>query len=130
MTLNVYFDKPFAEVTYCDGVNYFYRHWYVSNGLMAECEKKPTEDPEKFEYTLTNFWADAEHMKRCLGLRKGCTNIYSDYPLLMGIRINKKATPNWKEIVTALAAAFSEFYITITEKPIDDTYYDLGDGSF
>lgn len=70
------------------------------------------EDEVNETYSLITFWADKEHMLRCLGLRKDYNNnIYEDSWLK--VRINKAKCRNYKQIVSAIAQAFDNITIEI-----------------
>lgn len=61
-------------------------------------------------WQMYGFFADKEHMKRCLGLAKGYDNSYDHVTKL---RINKARHSDWKNIVTAFARALDNITIEI-----------------
>ena len=71
------------------------------------------QDGEKY-YNLWNFFADKEHMLRCLGLRKGYEECFMPYGAEhMQVRLNQKSRYR-KQIGQALLKAYDnitvEFY--------------------
>ena len=81
------------------------------------------KENENDMYNLKGFFADKEHMKRCLGIDKRYKETYGDnsydrdYDRLIKIRFNKKKSRNYKEIITALVQAFDNIEIEVyTEK--------------
>ena len=66
MSLNWDWNDKFAEATYkysdgtTDTVN-----WYEGNAWMIEVFEASDDT-----YSVTSFWCDEEHMKRCLGISK------------------------------------------------------------
>ena len=69
------------------------------------------------KYSLTNFWADKDHMKNCLGLNKKQgygENIYdTPYERFTKFRLNKAKCRYMKDIVAALVQAFDNIDIEI-----------------
>lgn len=68
-------------------------------------------------YDLHSFWADKEHMKRMLGLDKkhGYKDNYheEDWSKITKFRLNKDKLTHFKDIVPAIAQAFSNVTIEI-----------------
>lgn len=68
-------------------------------------------------YELFSFWADADHMKNCLGLDKRGgydRNLYAGpTDQFLKVRLNKAKCRRYKEIITALAKAFDTLTIEI-----------------
>lgn len=61
------------------------------------------------DYTLVSFWADAQHMKNCLGLSKGFSNCYTkSYDDWTGSKwvLYKDNCKNTSKIAEALVRAF------------------------
>ena len=81
--------------------------------MLSEFKGKDGEDL----WNMYNFWADRDHMKRCLGLVKGYEtygeNSYEGEWLK--IRLNKKKIDKTrlKDIVGALAQAFDNLTIEV-----------------
>lgn len=75
------------------------------------------EEDGKTKYSLNTFFADKDHMNRCLGIGKykDRNNILDEgWSKITKFRINKKKMTYWKQIVPALIQAFDhidmEFY--------------------
>ena len=112
MSLNWKWEDKFAIATYDDGDGHvFTRNWYEGNAWMIE-----TREEDEF-YTVTSFWSDEEHMKRCLGIAKDSRhgNLYTLAvgDALVKVRIAKDKTHHFKKILPALAQAFSDITIEI-----------------
>lgn len=69
---------------------------YVGNCFLIMINEFVEDGVEK--YALESFFADEEHMKRCLE-----DNIFSGYSTLTSISINKAKCRNYKKIVALLA---------------------------
>ncbi len=93
---------------------------YEGNCFMIFINEWREDDADK--YSLWTFWADETHMKRCLGLDKKWDsygdNMYENgMSRIVGIRINKAKSRNYKKIVSAVAQAFDNIKIEVyTEK--------------
>ena len=77
-------------------------------------------------YNLTDFFADKEHMKRCLGIDKRYKDTYGknryerEYDRLVKIRFNKAKSHNYKEIITAFVQAFKEIEIEVYTEEVGE----------
>lgn len=75
------------------------------------------KDNGKDKYELFSFWADAYHMKNCLGLNKRQgydRNMYAGPgDQFLKVRLNKAKCRRWKELLTAMMQAFDELTIEI-----------------
>ena len=113
MSLNWKWEDKFAVATYrrSDDTTYT-SDWYEGNAWMIECH-----DYDNDTYSVTTFWCDEEHMKRCLGISKNSAggNIYARAigDNLVKVRIAKGKTAHFKKIVPALAQAFDNLTIEI-----------------
>lgn len=100
---------------------YFTFNLYVGNAYLIFLNEWEEDGQEK--YSLWSFWADKEHMKRCLGLDKkdkDCYNIYNvGWQTLTKIKLNKKKCRYTKEIVTALVQAFDDIEIELFSETED-----------
>lgn len=120
MALTWKWDEKVGEAVVRQSVNgedrEFTLNLYNGNALLIFMYEYKENGTDK--YNLWSFWCDAQHMKNCLGLKKGTTNIYNSYDRLVKIRLNKKKCRGYKEIVAALASAdFDNFTIELyTEK--------------
>lgn len=61
-------------------------------------------------WQMYSFWVDKEHARRCLGLAKGTQNIHEG---IEKIRLNKKVSRNYKDIISLLVKAFDSITIEI-----------------
>lgn len=75
------------------------------------------QDDGEMRHALYGFFANKDHMNRCLGIGKykGEHNIFNEeYSRITKLRINKKKMKYWKQIVPAFIKAFDdiemEFY--------------------
>ena len=94
-------------------VEQFTKSLYEGNAFLiflSEWEKDGSN-----MYSLYTFFADEAHAKRCLGLVKDYTNIFThdSWQKLVKLRINKSKSSNWKKIVTLFAQAFDEITIEL-----------------
>lgn len=75
------------------------------------------EEDGKNKYELFSFWADAYHMKNCLGLNKRQgydRNMYAGpCDQFLKVRLNKAKCRRYKEIIAALIQAFEDLTIEI-----------------
>ncbi len=77
--------------------------------MLMEFEEDGVE-----KYSMESFWADKEHMKACLGLVKGKTNIHNNkWSRITKFRLNKAKCRYWKDIVPAVAQAFDDIVIEL-----------------
>ena len=83
---------------------------YQGNAYLIMLNETPDE------YTLVSFWADAEHMRNCLGLTKGFSNCYVT-PLddWTGARwiLYKDNCKNASKIAEALVRAFDAVTVRV-----------------
>lgn len=63
-------------------------------------------------YDLVTFWADAEHMKNCLGLSSGYDNIYQDWDGSI-VELDGTKCPHHTKIANALIRAFNNITVKI-----------------
>ncbi len=62
---------------------------YQANCLGALIREYKDTETKKDMYYFYSFWSDLEHLKRCLGLRKGYNNIYvDDWQIIEKIKLN------------------------------------------
>ena len=80
---------------------------------------------ESEKYNLWGFFADKDHMKRCLGIDKKDKETYGDnmydksYDKLVKVRLNKSKNRHYKDIIQALVQAFDDIEIEVyTEKEV------------
>ena len=67
-------------------------------------------------WTMYSFWADNDHMKSCLGLVKGESNLYNtEHAQIVKITFNPKKSHNWKKFLPAIIQAFDNIDIEIRE---------------
>lgn len=82
---------------------------FLPSGQMLTCYQGNAylimlnETPD--HYTLVSFWADAEHMRNCLGLSRGFNNIYGDWSGAKWV-FYKDNCKNASKIAEALVRAF------------------------
>lgn len=88
---------------------------YEGNATLIFVNEFIEDGVEK--YNVFSFFADDNHMKRCLGLSKGYENIFADghNNVLKKIRFNKKkmGKANLNKLVSAFAKAFDNITIEI-----------------
>lgn len=86
---------------------------YVGNAYLIETSEWE-EDGRKL-YTVSDFFLDKDHFKRCLGLTKGSEGNILDQPYrkLVAITLNKKYCRKAKEIAGFLIQAFDDLDIKI-----------------
>lgn len=80
---------------------------------------------ETEHYNLWGFFADKDHMKRCLGIDKKDKETYGhnmydkSYDKLVKVRLNKSKSRHYKDIIQALVQAFDDIEIEVyTEKEV------------
>lgn len=77
------------------------------------------EKDGKQMYDVMGFFADKEHMKRCLGIDKRYKETYGynmyekDYDRLAKIRFNKAKSRHYEEIIKAFVQAFKNIEIEV-----------------
>ena len=75
------------------------------------------EDDENDTYTVSSFFLDKEHAKRCLGLDKKDKDSYNIHDTGMSkwkkVRLNKAKYKKASELVSMLVQAFDEIEIEI-----------------
>lgn len=93
-------DRPYITVNLYQGnALLLFLHQFKENGADM--------------WSMYSFWVDKDHMKNCLGLTKGNSNIYKDIPCrLASIKLNKE-TKYLKDIVSCLIKAFDNIQIKI-----------------
>ena len=119
MAIQWRWDEKCGEATFTDNYNGNERTYtvnlYTGNAYLIFIDEWTEDGVDR--YSLSNFWADKEHMKNCLGLnkKKGYEENIHDKPYcrLTKIKINKKKCRYTKEIVTALVQAFDTINIEI-----------------
>lgn len=97
-----------------EGGNEYDVSLYVGNAFLIMLYEFTENGTDR--YTLSNFWADKVHMRRCLGLEKkgGYTdNLLNGSEKLVKIRLNKAKCRNAKEIIRALTEAFDDLTIEL-----------------
>ena len=97
MAIQWKWDEKCGEATFKLEDGYTYNvDLYVGNCFLIMIREFVEDGTEK--YMLESFFADEEHMERCLK-----DNIFSGYSKLMSITINKAKCRNYKKIVALLA---------------------------
>lgn len=100
MALNWLWSEKCGEVKYGDhSVNL-----YEGNAFMIMIAEWTTEDGTE-QYTVSGFFLDKEHAKRCLGLAKGSSNIFERYPWTK-LTLYRGKSRNWKALTELAAKAF------------------------
>lgn len=63
---------------------------YHANCLGALIYDYKDEETKEDMYRFWGFWNDIEHLKNCLGLKKGYDNIYNDngYQVVLKVKLN------------------------------------------
>lgn len=91
---------------------------YTGNAFLIMLREY--EEDGKQMYDMDSFWVDKEHMKRCLGLAKGCSNMYEEgWSRITKFRLNKAKCRYWKQIVPAVAQAFENIEIELFTEELD-----------
>lgn len=89
---------------------------FLPSGQMLTCYQGNAYlimlNETKTEYTLVSFWADAEHMRNCLGLSRGYGNIYSDWSGAKWV-LYKDKCKNASKIAEALVRAFDAVTVQV-----------------
>lgn len=60
---------------------------YKANCLGALIYEYKDEKTKKDMYRFMGFWGDLWHLKACLGLKKGYTNLYEDNPFQRVLKV-------------------------------------------
>lgn len=77
-----------------------------------------SENDEDDTYQMYSFFADKEHAKNCLGLKKGTDNIFcSENTRWAKIRLNKSKYSYAKDLAAMVAQAFDNITIEIYSEP-------------
>lgn len=84
---------------------------YVGNAYLIMLSEY--EENGENMYSLYSFWADKKHMENCLGITKGCDNIYTGYQTFAKFRLNMEKCRNWQQIATAVKKAFPKIVIEL-----------------
>lgn len=71
------------------------------------------EEDGKGKYSMWCFFADENHAKSCLGLKKDSESFFGGYQKLLKIKINKKKHSQWKKVITLFAQAFDNITIEV-----------------
>lgn len=63
---------------------------YGANCLGALIYDYKDEETKKDMYEFFGFWGNLEHLKNCLGLKKGYNNIYNDkgFQVVLKVKLN------------------------------------------
>ena len=81
--------------------------------MLSEWTNKKGENM----WSMFSFWAHADHMKSCLGLVSGETNMYdNDFQRITKFRINPNKSHNWKKFLPAIVQAFKHIEIEIVKE--------------
>ena len=92
-------------------------HLYQGNAVLIMLNEYKTDGGED-EYAMYSFFVDKQHMKNCLGLTKGHTNIFDDESqTFTKLRLNRAKNRYWKDIVTCFAEAFENLVIEVYNDP-------------
>lgn len=106
-----------------DGVeNDFTVSLYQGNACLIMLYEYKDPDTGENMYNLWNFFADKDHMKRCLGISKNVDgtreNVFDDGILkIRKLRLNKAKNRYWKDIITAFAQGFNDITIEVYLDP-------------
>ena len=90
---------------------------YEGNALLIMLYEYKNENGEDV-YDMFSFFVDKTHAKKCRGLQKNgdgeLVNIFNeDWQKCLKLRINKKKSRNWKDIITLFVQAFDNLAIEI-----------------
>lgn len=117
MALNWSWSEKCGELTVVQGEDEFTLNLYQGNALLIALYEYKKREVDM--YDMFTFWADKEHMKRCLGTAKKTKNnawynMYDDNMLrFTKIRLNKAKNRYWKDIVKEMATAFDDLTIEL-----------------
>ena len=115
MALNWQWSNKCGTVTMSAKSGSYTYNWYEGNAMMIIIDEYHDNDTDKDMYNMIGFFCDEEHAKRCLGLMKGTTNIYEEYPFTR-VTINKAKCTKWRELMDILASAFDNIEIVLTKE--------------
>lgn len=93
-----------------DGRTYKY-NLYSGNALLIQIWESDDDDT----YQVRGFFCDKEHMKNCLGLKKGYENIYANHKIELELDSNYRHTAT---IAQAFCKAKWDDDVTLTIKCI------------
>lgn len=90
---------------------------YEGNALLIMLNEFKNENGEDV-WNMFSFFVDKTHAKKCLGLQKNgdgeLVNIFDEvWQKCLKIRINKRKSHNWKDIITLFSQAFDNLTIEI-----------------
>ena len=97
------FNNQIGTITFMENGEPVSYPCYYSNALFCWVERD--EDVAM----LRGFFADEDHMKKCLGLVKGYNNLYTD---VISLYINKHYKP-WAKIANAFLKANDSISVTV-----------------
>lgn len=103
MSLNWNFNKPAGYIQTPEGRTVTL---YTGNAQLIMLDEYPDQ------YNLVSFWADAQHMKNCLGLAKGYNNIYTDWNGSKWV-FYKENCRNLYKMVEAIVRAFDAVTVQV-----------------
>lgn len=87
---------------------------YQGNACLIMLHEYTDTNDGKEKYELFGFFADKDHMRRCLGLTKGDYNMYhSEWQTFTTLTLDKAKNRYWKDIVSAFAQAFDTISIEL-----------------
>ena len=114
--------EAIIEQTISGETKYFTKTLYEGNCLLIFLNEWTEDGVDK--YSMYSFWADKEHAKTCLGLKKDkdYDNMFNlPYSKLIKIKLNKKKCRKVKDIVALLVQAFDNIEIEIFSEDKDET---------
>lgn len=112
MSLNWSWSEKCGEAVFEQRGKEFTVNLYQGNAYLIFLYEYKEGDNDM--YSLWTFWADKAHAKRCLGLEKGCENLYDDgRDKLKKMRLNKAKYSKAPELVSLLVKAFDELEIEV-----------------
>lgn len=125
MSLNWNWDSKIGEmiIEQCRGVGdeivskEYTLSLYEGNAFLIMLYEYKNEEGEEV-YDMFSFFVDKPHAKRCLGLQKNgdgeLVNIFNeDWQKCLKLRLNKKKSRNWKDVIALFAQAFDNLTIEI-----------------
>ena len=108
MAIQWKWDEKCGEVTFRREDGYTYTsNLYVGNCFLIMINEW-TDEEGKEKYALSSFFADADHMERCLK-----NDIFSKYDKLTAITINKAKCRNYKKIISLLTEYLDDIDISV-----------------
>lgn len=111
MSLNWSFKEKVGEAVIRQGEKKYRLNLYQGNAFLIFLSE--WEEDGVGKYQLWSFFADKEHAKNCLGLKKGHDSIFDEGNELIKVRLNKKKYSYVNEFVGMLVKAFDEIQIEI-----------------